>query len=626
MRWQQFWLQFLRSQSKKRKEQIMKMTFMPQNLEYEAAEGQTILEAATEAGVSIDGNCGGRGTCGKCKVKILRNTPAEAADPNGKLTEEEKAAGIRLACLHQVTEGMVVEIPESMTTAERKRRMIKLPEGFVPQPSVTKHHLKVEATSLKASESDEDRICKALGMEKLEFPVETIRKLPAALEENDEITVTVRDSVVIDVEKGDTEAENYGIAVDIGTTTVVVMLWDLATAEAAGVEAFANPQGAYGADVISRITFAMESAENLKKLNGLIVDSINAAAAKLAREAGVAREHIYSATVVGNTTMSHIFAGVDPSQLSMAPFSPVFEAAIEGSAGKFGIDINPAASVYVGANIAGHVGSDITAGIVTTDIMDCDKGHLFIDIGTNGEIVMSGNGKAAACSTAAGPAFEGSSIRYGMRAAAGAIEKVHIDDEVRIAVIGEVTPVGICGSGIIDAVGELVRTGIVDKTGRLLGPEKLRQKGISEEVISHVTENGGVYDFVLYRGGEGERDILITQKDVREVQLAKAAIAAGISILMKNIGISVETLEKVSIAGAFGNYITTSSAIDTGLLPKVAPEKIQSLGNSAGIGASMILLSQKVRRESEASARSVAHIQLATESDFQDQYMMAMRF
>ncbi len=604
----------------------MKITFMPQNLEVEAAEGKTILEAASEAGVNIDGNCGGRGTCGKCKVRVIREIPEEAADPNGKLTEEEKKSGFRLACLHQVREGMVVEIPESMTTAQRKRRMIRLPDGFRADPAVVRTFIKVGETSLEASESDEDRICRALDKEKLDFSMTVLRKLPGLMKESDELTVTVCNGAVIDVESGNSEDENYGIAVDIGTTTVVVMLWNMKTAELTGVDAFANPQGAYGADVISRITFAMEAEENLRKLTGFIVDSINEAVIKLTDEAGVDRNHIYRSVVAGNTTMSHIFAGVDPSQLAMAPFSPVFEYAIDHRAAEFGLNINPAGTCYVAANIAGHVGSDITAGIITTDIMDCDRGHLFIDIGTNGEIVMSGNGRAAACSTAAGPAFEGSSIKYGMRAAAGAIERVHIEDDVEISVIGDVTPVGICGSGIIDAVGELVRTGIVDKTGRLLGPEKLRSKGISENIISHVTENGGVYDFALYFGSEGERDVFITQKDVREVQLAKAAIAAGISILMKNIGISAETLEQISIAGAFGNYITNSSAINTGLLPDIPPDRIRSLGNSAGIGASMILLSEETRRESEKAARRVEHIQLATESDFQDQYMMAMKF
>lgn len=265
--------------------------------------------------------------------------------------------------------------------------------------------------------------------------------------------------------------------------------------------------------------------------------------------------------------------------------------------------------------------------MITTDLMECGRGHLFIDIGTNGEIVLTGNGRAVACSTAAGPAFEGSSIKQGMRAARGAIERVDIlEDRVEIGVIGDAVPMGICGSGIIDAVGEMIRVGIVDKSGRLLGREKLAKKGISENILKHIKENNKANDFVLYFSEDGKSDVVITQKDVREVQLAKAAISAGITIMMKEIGVTADTLAKVSIAGAFGSYIRNTSAIHIGLLPKVSEEKIFSLGNSAGIGASMLLLSEKCREEAECSARRIEHIELAARSDFQDQYMMAMSF
>ncbi len=325
--------------------------------------------------------------------------------------------------------------------------------------------------------------------------------------------------------------------------------------------------------------------------------------------------------------MSHIFLGVNPAQLAVSPFTPVFTEGLSARCEELALTGHKDAQVHVAGNIAGHVGSDITAGIITNDLMACDKGHLFIDIGTNGEIVLTGNGRAVACSTAAGPAFEGSSIKQGMRAARGAIERVDIlKDRVEIAVIGDAEPIGICGSGIIDAVGELIRTGIVDKSGRLLGREKLAKKGISENILKHIKEDDKSNDFVLYFSKDGKSDVVITQKDVREVQLAKAAISAGITIMMKEIGITKDTLEKISIAGAFGNYIRNTSAINIGLLPKIAEEKIYSLGNSAGIGASMILLSERSKEEAEVAARRIEHIELAARSDFQDQYMMAMMF
>ena len=605
----------------------MKITFMPQNVTWEAEEGETILQAAVRAGVNIDGNCAGKGTCGKCKVKILEGDLSECMDHHHRLSENEIEAGYRLACCHKVSDGMVVEMPEAETTASRKRRMVNLPEGFEPAAWVEKHCITVEKASLANQHSDEVRTAEALGWEDLRFSYSALKKLPRVLDEGGEITVTLRDGQVIDVEKGNTERENYGVAVDIGTTTVVVMLWNLGSGEMEEISAVTNPQGAYGADVISRITFVMEKAGNLEIIHKAVIDCINRAIDEFARELKVQPENIYQFTVVGNTTMSHIFLEVDPSSLALAPFAPAFTAGREVAAGDLGLHGNASAQVYTAANIAGHVGSDITAGVITTDLMKCDKGHLFIDIGTNGEIVLTGNGRAVACSTAAGPAFEGSSIKQGMRAARGAIERVDITDEgAAISVIGDCQPVGICGSGIIDAVGELIRTGIVDKTGRLLGREKLEKKGVSEGVLKHIREDGNASEFVLYFSEDGKNDVVITQKDVREVQLAKAAISAGISIMMKEIGLTVETLEKVSIAGAFGNYIRNTSAINIGLLPKIDEKKIVSLGNSAGIGASMILLSERCREESETVAAQIQHIELAGRSDFQDQYMMAMMF
>ena len=605
----------------------MKITFLPQNITWEAITGETILQAAVKAGVNIDGNCAGSGTCGKCKVKIIEGDLSQCDDHHHKLTEAEIEAGYRLACCHQVTEGMVIEMPESETTASRKKKLIHLPEGFVPKAAVTKRCINVPAASIQNQNSDEARIKAALGMEELQFSLETLLKLPEIAKNAEEITVTIRDGQVIDAECGNTEKDNYGVAVDIGTTTVVIMLWNAASGEMMDIFAATNPQGAYGADVISRITYVMEKEGNLETIHQTIIDCINKAVKGFEENEGISHEHIYQMAVVGNTTMSHIFLGVNPAQLALAPFTPVFTAPADVAAKDLNLAICPNAEIHVAANIAGHVGSDITAGIITTDLMQCDKGHLFIDIGTNGEIVLTGNGRAVACSTAAGPAFEGSSIKQGMRAARGAIERVDIfESGVEIETIGDVNPIGICGSGIIDAVGEMIRVGIVDKSGRLLSREKLAKKGLSENILNHIKEGEKANDFVLYFSEDGKSDVVITQKDVREVQLAKAAISAGITIMMKEIGVEEAQIAKISIAGAFGNYIRNISAMNIGLLPKIAEEKIVSLGNSAGIGASMILLSSDSKEEARKVAREIEHIELAARSDFQDQYMMAMMF
>ena len=605
----------------------MKITFLPQNITWEAEAGETILMAAVKAGVNIDGNCAGIGTCGKCKVKIVGGELEPAVDHHHKLTENELEAGYRLACCQPVTNGMIVEMAESETTASRKKKLIHLPGGFEAVPLVDKICVEVPAASIEDQRSDAERITEALGFDHLNFSHQALKKMPKAFKQGNLITAAVREGEVIDIEAGDTAGENYGVAVDIGTTTAVVMLWNIHTGKMIDVSASTNPQGAYGADVISRITFTLEQEGNLEIIHRAIIDCINKAVLEFAEIHKFRTENIYQYAVVGNTTMSHIFLGIDPAQLAVSPFTPAFTESVDTYAEELGLAASQNAVVHTAANIAGHVGSDITAGLITTDLMDCDKGHLFIDIGTNGEIVLTGNGRAVACSTAAGPAFEGSSISQGMRAARGAVERVDIlEDEVKISVIGDAAPVGICGSGIIDAVGELIRTGIVDKSGRLLGREKLAKKGIHENILRHIKENDKSNDFVLYFSEDGKSDVVITQKDVREVQLAKAAISAGITIMMKEIGVSAGTLEKVSIAGAFGNYIRNTSAMNIGLLPKVSENRIYSLGNSAGIGASMILLSSCARQEAELSARRIEHIELAARSDFQDQYMMAMSF
>lgn len=605
----------------------MNVTFLPQNIKEKAEIGETILEVAVRAGVNIDGNCAGAGTCGKCKVKVISGNPGPPANHDYELTDDEIAIGYRLACCQKVSESLTVEMPEAETTASRKRKLIHLPSGFKIAQSVTKKCVSIPTSSLHDQSSDDVRIMNALGKRGLTFTRAALVKLPLALKKSNRITVTLRDSDVIDIESGDTTSENYGVAVDIGTTTVVVILWRLHTGEMVDIFAATNPQGAYGADVISRITFVMEGDENLTTINNAIVDCINRAITDFCTENQINSDNIYEFAVVGNTTMSHIFLGINPSQLAVSPFTPAFVCGIKDKARSVGLISNENSRVSVVANIAGHVGSDITAGVITSDLMNCDKGHLFIDIGTNGEIVLTGNGRAVACSTAAGPAFEGSSVKQGMRAARGAIERVCIGEEsVEIKVIGDVSPIGICGSGIIDAVGELIRTGIIDKSGRLLNREKAAKKEIHENILKHIIETKNGNDFVLYFSKDRKSDVLITQKDIREVQLAKAAISAGIAIMMKEIGVTGETLEKISIAGAFGNYIRNSSAINIGLLPKVSEEKIFSLGNSAGIGVSMILLSKESDEYAEKIAREIEHIELAARSDFQDQYMMVMRF
>ncbi len=539
----------------------MKICFLPSQVTYEGQEAKNVLEAAATVNVSIDGNCASAGVCGKCKVKVVEGNDFNLTEAEKKvLSDEQIKAGYRLACKYVPDKDIVVEVPMSKGAAERKSKLIKLPNGFT-------------------CNNDYDEEDKA-----------------------------------------------YAIAFDIGTTTVLGMLWDLKTSESLGVMAETNPQGVYGADVISRIMYAEESEENLKNIHGVIINCLNDIIDRfLDANPDIKREEIREVAAVGNTTMSHLLMGINPRALARAPFTPEF---LEGKFFKAkDININaPNGDFYLMANLAGHVGSDITAGILATDIVNDGKNTLQIDIGTNGEIALAADGKVTVCSTAAGPAFEGASIYHGMRAADGAIEEVVISKEkVDIKVIGGVKPIGICGSGIIDAVAQLIEGGLVVKSGKFAKQEKLIENGYSQEVADRLRAGNGGNEFVLAYGDGGD-DVVISQKDVREVQLAKAAIYAGAKVLMKSMGVTDDSLDAINIAGAFGSYIKVESALTIGLLPEVDRDKIISVGNAAGVGSSMAALSKDKLKEAENYLEDIEHIELSTYEGFQDAYVGAMKF
>lgn len=624
-------LQFLQiqegAQAIGRKGAFMKICFLPKDLEYLFEPGKTMLELASEAGIAIDGNCAGAGTCGKCKVRIISgNDENLSKEERLKLTSSEIRDGYRLACKFKPVKDVTVEVPLVEGAANRKTKLAVMPEGFTAKNKIRKEFIHVEQSTLKHQIADLEKIKNLCGFHgKMMISPTLMRKIPELLDQSREITVTVWENEIIDMESGDTRADCFGLAIDIGTTTVVGHLWNLITGELAGVSAVTNPQGLYGADVISRITYANESKENLENIQRKIIDCINGMAAGFSETYNLKRKNIYDLTVVGNTTMSHLFLGINPKQLALAPFIPVFIESVTDLASNIGIHVNSNAKFYLLPNIAGHVGSDITAGVISTGIMHADGIHLMLDVGTNGEIVLTGKGTALTCSTAAGPAFEGASIFKGMRAAAGAIENVLIDEDVHSKVIGNVAPKGICGSGIIDAVAQLIRRGLIDKTGKFIKPEAMREKNISESIISRFRKGENGNEFVLAYNTEGE-DIVILQKDIREVQLAKAAIYAGIRILMKQMDITEADINKIHIAGAFGNYIDIDSALTIGLLPDIEKDKIISEGNSAGIGACMALLCADKREEAEKTAENITHVELAACEEFQEEYLKAMWF
>jgi uncharacterized 2Fe-2S/4Fe-4S cluster protein (DUF4445 family) len=605
----------------------MKIRFLPKGLEYTFETGKSVLKLAAEAGAAIDGNCAGNGTCGKCKVKVISgNDEKISREEKLLLSAGEIRAGYRLACKFRPINDVIVEVPLEEDAVKRKTKLMAMPDSLIIQNGYKKQFVRIEESTIQNQASDLEKIKKNCGLdERGTICSELIKKIPDLLSEKREITVTARQNEIIDIEAGDATTECYGLALDIGTTTVVGHLWNLITGELIGVNAVTNPQGVFGADVISRITYANESKENLENIHQKIIACINGIASEFSETYHVKLEHIYEITFVGNTTMSHLLLGVNPRQLAVAPFAPVFVKSVAGLASELGIRINKNAKYYLMPIIAGHVGSDITAGILSTGIMHGDGIHLMLDVGTNGEIVLTGRGSAITCSTAAGPAFEGASIFKGMRAAEGAIEKIKIEDDVRIQVIGSTVPTGICGSGIIDAVAQLINSGLVDWTGKFIKPEAMIEKNIPESIISRFRKSERGNEFVLAYNSDGE-DIVILQKDIREVQLAKAAIYAGIRILMNRMGITDDDLDKIHIAGAFGNYIDIDSALTIGLLPKIDKDKIISEGNSAGIGACMALLFSDKQKEAERTAETVIHVELASCTEFQDEYVKSMSF
>jgi len=422
------------------------------------------------------------------------------------------------------------------------------------------------------------------------------------------------------------ESSGYGLAFDVGTTTVVGILVNLSTGEPMYSKAEANPQVLHGADVISRIAFAGESAENLSLLQSETIGCLNDITGELVKISGISANNINEVVIVCNTAMSHIIAGVDPKPLAVAPFTPAFFDLEPISADKFGININRSAKVELLPIIAGHVGSDITAGFTASGIIEKKGSHLYIDVGTNGEIVLSVDGAGVTCSTAAGPAFEGASIYQGMRAAEGAIERVDISGhDVSISVVGGKTPVGICGSGILDAVSEAYKAGLIEKTGRLITADNALDKGVSAELAGRLREGKTGREFVLAFAENGD-DVVLTQKDIREVQLSKGAIRAGIKLLLDELNTLEHDLHNIYIAGAFGNRIRTESAVGIGLIPDVGRDKVLYIGNAASIGACMALLSPRAREEMKKTAKKVRHVELAAKPSFQEEYLAAMSF
>lgn len=589
----------------------------------EAEPGSALAEALVAANL-VEGTECNRGVCGKCAVKLLSGT---VGHKDGKVSAK-CPEGYILACRSVLGDSdIAIELKSARDDIHRKVRLPKLGRGKNYEDSpVKKIYLELDPPTLEDQASDVERILAKLpGIKNVRTTV--LGKLPSLLRKaNFKVTAIVNGNDLCGVEVGDTTDKNYGFIIDIGTTTVAIYLIDLNTGNPVDAQGLANPQRSFGADVLSRIS-ACADEETLEKMQALVVEGIGDSLRKLMEKNGIDPHNIYNLVVVGNTTMSHLFLGVEPANLSVAPFIPCYRPRIALTGSNSGLPINPQARVEVLANISGYVGSDTLGVAMATRPWEQEGYSLAVDIGTNGEIILGVGKQIYACSAAAGPAFEGAHVAHGMRAGEGAIEKVWIrDGRVELQVIGDCAPKGICGSGLIDAVAEMLRAGIITETGRFASgnldflPPELKER--------LRTGADGVREFVLAYSSDtdGKQDIVISQKDIRELQLAKAAIAAGIAILCKEAGISPEEVDRLYLAGAFGNYLDRENAMALGIFPGVAVEKIIPVGNAAAEGAGHCLVSLAELFRSDEVAANVNSIELSTRADFTDLWVKNMNF
>ncbi|HPC15622.1 MAG TPA: ASKHA domain-containing protein [Candidatus Hydrogenedentes bacterium] len=605
------------------------VTFQPHGRTVFVLKDSTLLEAAAQAGIAINTPCGGGGTCGKCKVRVMANAEDPCEAERATLSAAECKEGYRLSCQTHIHKAMTVDIPETSVLASTFQILSDAHDTVTDVSDATLRKIAVELPVPDRGDAiaDTRRIERAIGPFTLDFDL--LRILPLRLRQDGfRGTAVLADGRLLDFEPGDTRAQCHAVALDIGTTTLAGALLDLTTGRECANVARMNPQTRFGDDVISRIQFTRQESDGLQSLHEAILNEANDMIAELGAQAGVSPKHIYEVVISGNTTMQQIFTGINPAALGEAPFTPACADALSLRASELGIRIHPRGRVYAFPVIGGFVGGDTVAGILATSLPKSDGPTMLVDIGTNGEIVVGHKGRLIAASTAAGPAFEGARIMHGMRATAGAIEKVLFDGDVRISVIGDAPPVGLCGSALIDAVAELLRHGMLLGQGMLLGaddvpdtvPRPLRKRLVS-------TEDGPA--FVLANGGETAtgNPVLLTQKDIREVQLATAAIRSGVAILMRRIGLRSGDLERVLIAGGFGNFIRRSNAQRIGLLPgELDRHRIQYAGNTSLAGARLAAASKRARERAEEWARQVEHVDLSLDVEFQNEYVSAMFF
>jgi uncharacterized 2Fe-2S/4Fe-4S cluster protein (DUF4445 family) len=619
-----------------------KVTFLPHDIHIEVPAGESVIRAAMNAGVHINASCGGEGVCGKCRVRIEEG--GVEAGISEHLSPEDRDKGFRLACKALVNQDVVIRIPveSAIDTSALMRRApratarvkqmnlddIKEQELFVPP--MEKIYLELPPADSKDNLPDITRLVNYLHIQRderhLEVPLPVIRKIPSVFREQDfKVTVTIARPVrpsgknqIINVEPGDTTGRNYAIAMDIGTTTVYGEVLDLVTGEILAQAGQFNGQISYGEDVITRIVYA-EKPGGLQRLHEVVVETINQVIAKIIRKSGVSHQSISVMTLAGNTTMTQLLLEVDPRFIRRSPYVPAASIYPTIKACDLGIQLDDHITLLVYPQVSSYVGGDIVAGVMGSGMYRTEKLTLFLDIGTNAEVVIGNKDWLACAACSAGPAFEGGGIQFGMRAAKGAIEDFSIDPqslEPMIMTIGNVRPKGICGSGLITMVANLFETGVINSQGKFdrdLGTPRIRQ-----------TNN--VWEYVLAYAAETQidRDIALTEIDIENLIRAKGAIYSGCMTLLAEVGMGPDDIEQIILAGGFGSYVDLEKAMVIGLLPEVAPEKVTYVGNSSLLGARMSALTNRIRQEVVGVTNMMTSFELSETPSYMDNYVAAL--
>jgi uncharacterized 2Fe-2S/4Fe-4S cluster protein (DUF4445 family) len=603
----------------------VRLQFRPDGGDVRVPAGTTVFDAASWNGIAIDSTCGGHGTCKKCKVRVCSGAvPVSSVDPRA-FTIDELRHGWRLACRAEATEDLEIDVPPLQTRP--KAALVGVGRHVILRPSVQKRYLELTEPTLEDQVSDVERVVAAVDDFELRVHPGAVRMLGRTLRAaNYQVTAVICDDLLIDVEPGDTTADRHAIAFDLGTTTVVANLLDLATGQPLAVRSMLNRQQPYGADVISRVSATMMDPDALEALQARAAETLNQLAAEVCEEAGIARERVYEMVVCGNVTMTQIALGIDPEPLAMAPFIIAARRLPPVTAADFGVHLHPRAPAFTFPALGAYVGGDIVAGMLATGLTRDRRVRLFIDVGTNSEIALGSQERVVSTAAPAGPAFEAAQIKCGMRAAEGAIEGVRIDgDELSLEVIGDTDPVGMCGSGLVDAVAQLVGAGLLDHSGRFVPDEAAAEA--HPVLAKRLVKVGEERVFVLaWRGDEPENAVYLSQRDVRELQFAKASIATGWRILMSQLGIAPEDVAQVLLAGSFGSYLSPASAVRIGLVPRLPLPRIVSAGNVAGEGAKMAALSLRERSAADAILDEVEYVELSGRADFNDMFIDQLAF